>query len=444
MNSFWVDLKAYLGSVLPNQYHVPLLSVKIEAGQFYFVGHTYSFVVPTMNHNSVVHRELQILYCRFMFIAMFYVEKINNLERKLDEKTNEIKENLTETLNRKVIEIETSLNQISVDDDMLDNLRPALEQLTKTCLSSEPKCNVGDINCTEIDLLGRKANCIQCVDGALVPFTDYGTNDYCPHNVSSLLNITVDHNSFLNFTTINDTISVNISTERDFEVEDNTDCGCSWAFYSYTNFSNTPPTITPIINGMLFCDECDPKKWFCLKKNDKGVCGEPNATCQLPGNGTPKCSLNDYKEYKIAVEVTGTCNTPAKIECHLSWNLDSSSIVNNGKSVSFNVKWDESSKNRITIINCTFDKKEGNCKSVSDCNFEDTEYTYHYDFFKCNLDSEKKPVETDHDDKDNDNSKTKATPSTWLILIIVVLVIVFLLYVGYQNYQKVSFVYKCM
>jgi len=46
----WVDLKASLGLALPA--HRCLGKLRLIFGRFYFVGHAYFLVVPTMNHNS--------------------------------------------------------------------------------------------------------------------------------------------------------------------------------------------------------------------------------------------------------------------------------------------------------------------------------------------------------------------------------------------------------
>ena len=56
MKAFRVDLKACLGLVLPNQYC--LIVVRENWGWFfgwcYFVGHAYSFVVPTIQYHHTV------------------------------------------------------------------------------------------------------------------------------------------------------------------------------------------------------------------------------------------------------------------------------------------------------------------------------------------------------------------------------------------------------
>ena len=376
------------------------------------------------------------------FIYIFVIFHVAELFKRLDDKTEEIKKDLNKTLGCQVSDTLEKNTQLFAD------LRPALEQITATCLSENNgrKCNVGDINCTEINLLDKKVDCIKCVDGALTPDTDNGTKDYCSHNVSvktAHLNITVHHkDEGLSFTTINGAIS-GFSANTTHNVQGNQDCKCSQAFYTHTNFGNFPIT-APISNRLLLCsnDACNLTKWFCLatEKENEGICDVPIATCDLKIGTIPACSLNGPLQNETEVQFTNTCTSEESpgIVCKFLLHFDRNSVINKGRNVYFNIEW---SKNlNITDFSCIGAE---HCHDISSiCIFELENKIYRYNFFTCELNKTKKPNLTASPTPSPSPTLTpddNAKPTTWLILIIVILAIVFLLYVGYQNYQKVSF-----
>jgi len=373
---------------------------------------------------------------------MFAVFYVDNLSAKLDDKTKELKQKLDVT-EKKVEEILNQTLGFEQNNYLFTELRPALEQITKTCLSrhSEQKCNVGDINCTWINLFNNKLDCIMCVDGKETSLTDDGSKDYCPHNVhveTTHLNITVEHEK-LKFTTRNGKIATSSAKKTNYQVKDKEDCECFWAFYAYKSFANTSDT-DPIQNELLRCN-CDQEEWrLCPKTGNENevICDKPSATCHLQANEQVNlyCIPDGFLQNKATVRIANTCqfDTTQSIACNFTWYLDPISIVYNSSNVYFDVEWN----NKIEIKN--FSCSGVVCKGGADyCKVEHKEEKYTYNFFTCKINKQKILKK----DQPPTSESSDATPSTWLILIIVVLVVVFLLYVGYQNYQKVSFICRC-
>ena len=387
--------------------------------------------------NCVLYEILQIIYDYYFWFA-------EDLKDSFTNETNEIRQQLNSQM--------TYFHQF-----FYTLLLPALEQVTKVCLSerylNQPKnCTVGDLICAEINLLSRRVDCLMCVGDELMPTTDNESPNYCTHYVSlkeSGLNATVK-NDKLRFSTVNNLISGNFSAPlTNYHVLQDEKCHCSWAFYNL-NVS----IATGIRDDLMFCNSSDcsnPERWFCLnKKNEekKNVvkCFQPIATCTIHNGTSVRCSLqDDLNNYQVRAKSCASNLIPGIKECNFTWPLRPSLIATDGSKVFFNVQWNEDIRNEIQNFICyNSDNKEVCSDGIPTCKSTQNKKEYSYNFFTCTLTSAEIPTRTtepttnSNTDDDGHKQDKKSTATIWLFLIIVVLIVVFLSYVVYQNYQKVS------
>ena len=241
-------------------------------------------------------------------------------------------------------------------DDMAAQLLPLLERSYNICLSEsffgKTKCNVGDINCTEINLLDDKCDCSVCVNGTMVSDTDDG--DYCAHFVSlekAKFKLDVKQD-ILKFQTDDCKSLKSISPKLTHSVKDNSNCNCSWAFYNYTYFSNIPNV--SILNRLLNCSagECANKKgWLCLADSNEiqvGDCYDPKATCLIQNGVVPHCS---FQKSVLNVKVNHNCiaeklTSGGTIDkCNFTWKLERTEF--HGRENLFKIDWNSGNKQKV-------------------------------------------------------------------------------------------------
>ena len=340
-------------------------------------------------------------------------------------------------------------------DGVILQLLPLLEQVYNICLSDsffgKGKCDVGDIRCTEINLLDNTFNCLECVNGTDVPVTDDGSLDHCTHFVSlekAGIEIRVEQDE-LEFHTVNGTLE-GISPKLSHSVEGIPNCNCSWAFYNYTSLSNTQKISN--LNRLLKCStgNCnDTKGWLCLADSDQvGKCYNPTAPCHIQHGVIPTCSLPEEVELKLQVETNCSKNLNLTSDgtidnCEFEWNLDPREL--HWRDKLFIIEWKNENKNKIQNFKCkSGDGKEFTCSTGNDifsCKKQNTAAVYKYDFSTCRLINPNNEITSKPPGPDNSSEPDSGSgATTWLVLIIVIILVVFLSYVVYQNYQKVCFV----
>jgi len=334
-------------------------------------------------------------------------------------------------------------------------LLPALEQSSKMCLTerifNRKLCNIGEVVCTEINLIDNTVNCSVCVDGMLVPVTDDGSLNYCAHFVSlqkAHLNITIDDkNKGLKFTTLNGNITGNIAIKSTHRGEDGNgkEVRCSWVMFSYSNISGDSKLVN--LNNLLHCDAKD--NWLCLETasyhnqytEPSGNCYKSIANCVIQrDNGIPMCSPSLGSN--VQVKVNTSCTSREHVlghqngfdKCVFTWEFNKEDLIYDKTNFALNFNWNNDSETKIKDFKCFKGNTLVCSNSVSTCTGT---REYHYNFSDCTFTTN--PVSTTHYNAISAASQNTIDASTkWLITVIVILVLLFVSYVGYKNYQKVS------
>ena len=350
-------------------------------------------------------------------------------------------------------EIENKNEKVNGVYNLTVQLLPALEKTSKSCLTesilNRKKCNVGEVNCTEINLIDNSVNCSVCVDGTLTPVTDDGSLDYCAHFVSlkkARLSITVeDRDKGLKFSTLNGNVTGNIIVKPTHQDEDsNSKVKCSWALYSYSNI-NGDSQLLNLINKLLHCDTKD--KWLCLETESynnqrTGVCYSFVASCIIQGkNSIPTCSLVKNVEVKVNTPCSSGGHVHQLVDgidkCNFTWKFNKEDLIYDETKIYFNFNWNNDSEIKIKDFKCFKGNSLVCSNNVSTCSTE-----YHYDYSNCMF-SANPPPPTKAVSNPTTTDMTDTT-TLLLIIIIVILGVFFVVYVGHKNYQKVSCLHACI
>ena len=343
--------------------------------------------------------------------------------------------------------IETLLYKVLIATESHDNGASCLPveyfEKTKDCL------NEGDIMCTSIDLLANKAvcyNCLSCSDNTVVPCKHYGS---------------------LNETLYVRDINVNILTDGSVKLLDiekikredlmppMPPCNCTWSRYNYTYIISHKPNVqyqNSTDHPELLRCQCDKDvnydQLYCPLGDS---CYNRNATCSVTASGI-NCTMVKYNSEKkgntakrdeeikakkqiiIIDEKCSQWETVFQSNCSINVNFDDKDmeIIRNLKPGNPLNLTDVG--NKINIV-CP----ESNCIRAFNviCN-------ENFDIGNCNVTNNTVPQlpgkdPNNSDDDSDDQKKAKGNSyTTLLVVIIIVILLLFLLYVGYQNHQKVS------
>ena len=305
---------------------------------------------------------------------------------------------------------------------------------TKDCI------NIGDTMCTSINLRTSEADCYECVqcNDTVIPCKQYVKLKH-PINFPGL-NITPDGSMTIDINEFKENLKYDASPPK---------CVCAWPQYYCANISNNLQCQFMKDAGnpeMLQC-QCDDISHHQLYCTVGGVatCYERDFDCSFEED-TINCTTHKYDNsttggttYNLTIDELNECSRWKTIlkdreERNLiSFNDAVMGIIHNltdGK----NLVWNDVRDNQISISSTC----HNSFANICDENFNLEKCTI---INQTSSPSTQKPVSGSTNDTNlSTQDSGKSTGAiTWLIIIIITLVISFLLYVGYQNHQKVVY-----